>query len=72
MRAMRSIAEALAGRQLAQDLRKMGVMTGGPKPMQPKDMSRFLGRLEQMLVAIDHQRGGQVDCDCFDVVKLLK
>lgn len=47
-----SIGEALAGRQLAQDLREMGVMSGGPKPMQPKDRSRFLERLDQLLVSL--------------------
>ena len=53
-----SIGQALAGRQLAQDLREMGVMSGGPKPMQPKDRSRFLASLDKMLVALMRNAGG--------------
>ena len=47
-----SIGEALAGRELSQNLREMGVMTGGPRPMSPGDRSRFLERLDAILVAL--------------------
>ena len=48
-----SIGEALASRELFQNLREVGVMTGGPKPMEQKDRSRFLSKLDGVLVAID-------------------
>lgn len=48
-----SIGDALAGRELSQNLREMGVMTGGPRPMEQKDRSRFLGKLDEILVALD-------------------
>ena len=48
-----SIGGALAGRSLSQDLREMGVMTGGPRPMERKDRSRFLSKLDNILVALD-------------------
>ena len=46
-----SIGDALAGRELANELREMGVMSSGPKPLSQKDRSRFLGKLDQILVA---------------------
>lgn len=48
-----SIGDALAARELSQNLREMGLQTGGPKPMLPKDRSRFLGKLDELMVAID-------------------
>lgn len=53
-----SIGDALAGRELSQNLREMGVMTGGPKPMQPQDRSRFLARLDDILVALGRAATG--------------
>lgn len=50
-----SIGDALASRELAQNLREMGVMTGGPKPMEPKDRSRYLGKLDEILVALGRE-----------------
>ncbi|MED5464222.1 MAG: YaiI/YqxD family protein [Myxococcota bacterium] len=50
-----SIGDALASRELSQNLREMGIETGGPKPMQPKDRSAFLGKLDQILVALDRE-----------------
>ena len=47
-----SIGGVLAGRSLSQDLREMGVMTGGPRPMERKDRSRFLSKLDNILVAL--------------------
>ena len=36
---------ALASRELMSNLRAMGEITGGPKPMTPRDRSRFLSAL---------------------------
>ncbi len=47
-----SIGEALAGRALSDHLRQMGVMTGGPAPMANKDRSRFLAKLDELIVAL--------------------
>jgi uncharacterized protein YaiI (UPF0178 family) len=56
-----SIGDALASRQLAADLREIGVMTGGPAPMQKKDRSRFLQCLDEIAGAIrrEHPAGEQ-------------
>ena len=53
-----SIGDALAGRELSQNLREMGVMTGGPRPMEQKDRSRFLGKLDELVVTLG---GGDPD-----------
>ncbi|GJD57478.1 YaiI/YqxD family protein [Methylobacterium dankookense] len=42
-----SIGMALATRNLMQDLREAGMVTGGPKPFSAKDRSAFLGALDQ-------------------------
>lgn len=47
-----SIGDALASRELSQNLREMGVMTGGPAPMSQKHRSRFLEQLDQIVNAI--------------------
>jgi uncharacterized protein YaiI (UPF0178 family) len=44
-----SIGNALAGRELSQNLREMGIMSGGPKPMGAKDRSRFLSMLDNLM-----------------------
>ena len=44
-----SIGGALATRALNSDLREMGVLSGGPRPIQPKDRSRFLSKLDQLI-----------------------
>jgi uncharacterized protein YaiI (UPF0178 family) len=41
-----SIGMALATRNLMEDLRAMGDITGGPKPFSPKDRSAFLSALD--------------------------
>jgi uncharacterized protein YaiI (UPF0178 family) len=41
-----SIGAALAGRAVMEHLRSMGEVTGGPKPFQSKDRSRFLQALD--------------------------
>jgi uncharacterized protein YaiI (UPF0178 family) len=53
-----SIGGALASRELSQHLREMGVMTGGPAPMEKKDRSRFLEKLDQLVNAIKREHGG--------------
>jgi uncharacterized protein YaiI (UPF0178 family) len=46
------IGSALALRDLMSDLRQGGTITGGPSPMSPKDRSRFLSKLDEMITAI--------------------
>lgn len=48
-----SIGEALASRELMDQLRQMGMASGGPAPFTPADRSRFQARLGQ---AIDRLR----------------
>jgi uncharacterized protein YaiI (UPF0178 family) len=47
-----SVGEALAVRDLLEDLRQSGTATGGPAPMTPKDRSRFLSKLDETINAI--------------------
>lgn len=47
-----SIADAVATRNLLEGLRDQGERTGGPAPFQPKDRSRFLSRLDDIIQAI--------------------
>jgi uncharacterized protein YaiI (UPF0178 family) len=47
-----SVGDALATRELMQTLRQFGGQMGGPAPMSPKDRSRFLGKLDQVVQAI--------------------
>jgi len=39
----------MAGRELLSYLREMGTATGGPPPFSPKDRSRFLHELDQLI-----------------------
>jgi uncharacterized protein YaiI (UPF0178 family) len=50
------IGAALAMRNLMDELRQGGAMTGGPAPMTPKDRSRFLSKLDEAVNAVrrDH------------------
>jgi uncharacterized protein YaiI (UPF0178 family) len=48
----RDIGSALAMRELLDDLRKGGEVTGGPAPMAPKDRSRFLSKLDELVNAV--------------------
>jgi uncharacterized protein YaiI (UPF0178 family) len=52
-----SIGEALAGRDLMDQLRQMGVATGGPAPFVPADRSRFLARLGEAIQAARRPAG---------------
>ncbi len=43
---------ALATRNLMEDLRAMGDVSGGPKPFSPKDRSAFLSALDVAIVRL--------------------
>ncbi len=47
-----SIGGALANREFMAFLRDMGTITGGPPPFEPKDRSRFLQRLDELINAV--------------------
>ncbi len=44
-----SIGMAMANRELMSNLRAMGEITGGPKPMAQRDKSRFLSALDETI-----------------------
>ena len=46
------IGSALALRELKDGLRQGGTLTGGPAPMTPKDRSRFLSKLDEVVNAV--------------------
>jgi len=52
-----SIGMALATRELMSNLRAMGEITGGPKPMAGKDKSRFLSALDETIVRLRRMAG---------------
>jgi hypothetical protein len=45
------IGSALATRDLLEALRQTGSVSGGPPPMSPKDRSRFLSKLDEIVNA---------------------
>ncbi len=47
-----NVGSALATRELMQTLRQFGDVRGGPAPMDKKDKSRFLGKLDQIIQSI--------------------
>lgn len=47
-----NIGSAVATRELMQNLRHMGEKRGGPAPMEKKDRSRFLGKLDQIIQSL--------------------
>ena len=47
-----SIGMALATRNLMDQLRSAGEITGGPRPFSPKDRSAFLGSLDREIVRL--------------------
>lgn len=49
------IGEALAMRDLMGELRLTGEASGGPSPMTPKDRSRFLSTLDELINAVRRQ-----------------
>ena len=54
-----SIGMTLATRNLMDELRSAGAVTGGPKPFAPRDRSRFLSALDQAIVRL--KRAGVPD-----------
>ena len=50
------IGSALAMRDLMDELRQGGALTGGPAPMNAKDRSRFLSKLDETINAIRRGR----------------
>src|SRR5947209_1601098 len=46
------VGSALALRNLMDELRQGGAVTGGPAPMLPKDRSRFLSKLDDAVNAV--------------------
>ncbi len=46
------IGGALAMRDLREELRQGGELTGGPSPMTPRDRSRFLSKLDEAANAV--------------------
>jgi len=53
-----NIGQVLATRDLMADLRDAGALTGGPAPLQPRDRSRFLQRLDEMVQSVRRQQLG--------------
>jgi len=52
-----SIGMAMANRELLSNLRAMGEVTGGPKPMAQRDRSRFLSALDEAIQKIRRRAG---------------
>jgi hypothetical protein len=52
-----SIGSALASRSIAEHIRSMGEMTGGPRPFAPADRSRFLQALDETVNREKRRRG---------------
>ncbi|GLS43473.1 YaiI/YqxD family protein [Methylobacterium brachythecii] len=52
-----SVGMALATRNLMQDLRESGLITGGPPPFSRQDRSAFLGALDRAVVRLRRERG---------------
>ena len=53
-----SIGMTLATRNLMDQLRSAGEITGGPKPFSPKDRSAFLGSLDREIVRLKREGFG--------------
>jgi uncharacterized protein YaiI (UPF0178 family) len=51
-----NIGSAVATRELMQNLRHMGEMRGGPAPMEKKDRSQFLAKLDQIIQALKRKK----------------
>ena len=50
-----TIGDAVATRELMQNLRYFDGKSGSPKPMEKKDRSHFLGKLDQIIQALKRQ-----------------
>ncbi len=53
------IGSVLATRDLMAELRQGGSVTGGPAPMTPKDRSRFLAKLDELVNAVRRANPGK-------------
>ncbi|MDQ0396408.1 YaiI/YqxD family protein [Labrys monachus] len=53
-----SIGMALATRNLMDQLRSAGEVTGGPSPFSPRDRSAFLGALDRIIVRLKRSDPG--------------
>jgi uncharacterized protein YaiI (UPF0178 family) len=51
-----SIGDAMATRELFIHLREMGENRGGPAPMEKKDRSQFLSKLDQVIQSIKNKK----------------
>ncbi|HSD49887.1 MAG TPA: YaiI/YqxD family protein [Candidatus Methylomirabilis sp.] len=51
-----NIGEALASRGLLSHLRDLGTITGGPAPLERRDLSRFLQRLDETVQTIRREK----------------
>ena len=51
-----NIGSVVANRELMQNLRHMGEMRGGPAPMDKKARSQFLGKLDQIIQALQRKK----------------
>jgi uncharacterized protein YaiI (UPF0178 family) len=51
-----NIGDALASRALMDELRQMGLASGGPSPMGRQERSRYLSRLDEVVQAIRRSR----------------
>jgi len=51
------IGEALASRDLMEELRGAGMITGGPKPFEKKHRSQFLQALDRVIQRVRRKRG---------------
>ena len=49
----------MALRELMDELRQGGTVTGGPAPMTPKDRSRFLAKLDEAVNALRRAHGSE-------------
>ena len=47
-----NVGSAVANRELMSNLRHMGDMRGGPAPMEKKDRSSFLSKMDQIIQAL--------------------
>jgi uncharacterized protein YaiI (UPF0178 family) len=54
-----SIGMALATRNLMEDLRASGEITGGPRPFSPRDRSTFLSALDLAIVRLKRAGFGE-------------
>ena len=52
-----NIGDILATRNLMAELREAGIEGGGPAPFKPKDRSRFLHSLDEMILSVRRNRG---------------